>query len=163
MPDGVCEPDGHQAPSGASSSTLDRRRERGSRVVRLHIPFLLGVLGCLLAGRFELSRALAGRQVAWVYALEWPFYAILGTVIWWRLLHDRPPSSLAPDKEVSDSLGHHVPPADELPDPGLVAWQQYLAKLQAADPPGGPPGMAGQRQAAGTRLSRATARKSKLR
>lgn len=153
MPDEVQVPAGREAAPGPSASPRERRRERWSSLVRLHIPLLLGVSGCLLAGRFELSRALAGRQVAWVYAFEWPFYAILGTAIWWRLLHDRPPSSLAPGS----------PPAEDLPDPGLVAWQQYLANLQAADPPGGPPDTAGQRQAAGTRLSRATARKNKLR
>lgn len=101
-------------------------------MVRLHIPFLVGVSGCLFAGWFELNRALAGREVAWVYAFEWPLFAILGTGIWWRLMHDNPPGRDVPDD----------PPAATQPDPGLVAWQQYLAELRAADPPGGPPSRA---------------------
>jgi hypothetical protein len=76
-----------------------------------------------------LTRAQTGREVAWVYAVEWPLFAIFGTGVWWRLLHDSPPRRVVPDD----------PPATDEPDPGLAAWQQYLAKLQAADPPGGPP------------------------
>jgi hypothetical protein len=104
-------------------------QSRWSCVVRLHIPFLLAVTGCLYAGWFELTRARAGREVAWVYAVEWPLFAILGTYIWWRLLHDRPRRPVVPDD----------PRAIDRLDPGLVAWQEYLADLQAADPPGGPP------------------------
>ena len=106
---------------------------RWSSVVRLHIPFVAGVTGCLFAGWFELTRALAGREVAWVYAFEWPLFAILGIGIWWRLWHELPPRHVKPDH----------PTAADQPDPGLVAWQGYLAALQAADPPGGPPGPPG--------------------
>ena len=102
---------------------------RWSCVFRLHIPFLVGVSVCLFAGWFELTRALAGREVAWVYAVEWPLFAVLGTGIWWRLLHERPPRRVIPKD----------PTATGQPDLGLVAWQEYLAHLQAADPPGGPP------------------------
>ena len=128
MPDPASCPGEREVPPTAGSSTTGHRRGRWSSVVRLHIPFLLGVSGCLFAGWFELTRALAGREVAWLYAVEWPLYAILGTGIWWRLLHDSPPRRVVPDD----------PPATDRPDPGLVAWQQYLAELQAKDPPGGP-------------------------
>jgi hypothetical protein len=99
-------------------------------LLRLHIPFVIAVAGCLSAGWFELTRARAGREVAWVYAIEWPLFAILGTCIWWRLLHETPARRpVIPDD----------PPAVDELDPGLVAWQEYLARLHAADPPGGPP------------------------
>ena len=102
---------------------------RWSNVARLHIPFVIGVAGCLAAGWFELTRARAGREVAWVYAFEWPLFAILGTYIWWRMLHETPARPVVPDD----------PRAIDRLDPGLVAWQEYLAELHAADPPGGPP------------------------
>jgi hypothetical protein len=102
---------------------------RWSSAMRLHIPFVLALSLCLFAGWFELTRALAGREVAWVYAVEWPLFAILGTGIWWRLLHEPTPRRVVPD----DS------PAPDQLDTDLVAWQEYLARLQAADPPGGPP------------------------
>jgi len=102
----------------------DDAPSRWSVVVKLHIPFVVAVSWCLFAGWFELTRALAGREVAWVYAVEWPLFAILGTGIWWQQLHDRSPRSVAPD----DSQ-----PPGQL-DTGLVAWQEYLGRLQAADP-----------------------------
>lgn len=116
-------------PDPASPRT---RPGRWSTVVGLHAPFLVAVTGCLFAGWFELTRARAGREVAWVYAVEWPLFAILGTYIWWRKLHESPALPTQPavpdDARAIDRL-----------DPGLVAWQEYLARLHAADPPGGPP------------------------
>jgi hypothetical protein len=109
--------------------STSNRPERWHSLIRLHIPFVVGVAGCLFAGWFELTRALAGREVAWVYALEWPFFAFMGTLIWWRVLHDSPTRAVAPDD----------PRAIDQLDPGLVAWQEYLAELQAVDPPRGPP------------------------
>jgi hypothetical protein len=114
-------------PDPASAS---RGRRRRSSVIRLHLPFLIAVAGCLYAGWFELTRARAGREVAWVYAIEWPLFAILGTYVWWHLLRDTPPRPTLRDD----------PSAEDRSDPGLVAWQEYLAELHAADPPGGPPG-----------------------
>jgi len=105
---------------------------RWSAVVRLHIPFVIAVAGCLSAGWFELTRARAGREVAWVYAVEWPLFAIVGTYIWWRMLHESPAVPRRP--AIPDD-----PRAIDQLDPGLVAWQEYLAQLHAADPPGGPP------------------------
>ena len=96
------------------------------------VPLVVGVPGCLAAGWFELSRAMGGRTVAWVYAFEWPLYAVVGTVMWWRIWH-------RPQQPSAD-----LPPAPPAPraeeDAGLTAWQDYLARLQAADPPGAPPG-----------------------
>jgi len=111
--------------------TPSSRRQLGrwSAVLRLHIPFAIAVAGCLSAGWFELTRARAGREVAWVYAVEWPLFAVLGTFIWWRMLHERPARPVVPDD----------PRAIDQLDPGLVAWQEYLDALHAADPPGGPP------------------------
>ena len=128
MPDTAPDP-GERVPLAEGSSTTGHEAGRWSSMARLHIPFVIGVPGCLFAGWFELTRALAGRQVAWVYAFEWPLFAILGTYIWWRQLHDSPPRHVLKGD----------PQAAMQPDPGLVAWQEHLAKLQAADPPGGPP------------------------
>ena len=108
----------------------DNAPSRWSVLVKLHIPFALAVAWCLFAGWFELNRARAGRDVAWVYAVEWPLFAILGTGIWWQQLHGRSPRRVVRDD--SQTPGQL--------DTGLVAWQEYLGRLQAADPPGGPSG-----------------------
>lgn len=120
-------------------ANVDHGRRAWSPWVRLHLPLVVGVSGCAFAGWFEWTRAVAGRQIAWVYAVEWPFFAVLGVVIWWRLWREDSDSGATPsraamtDSRVTDSSGA---------DPQLVAWQDYLARLQAADPPGGPPARA---------------------
>jgi hypothetical protein len=111
---------------------------------RKYAPLVLGVPGCLAAGWFELTRALAGREVAWVYVFEWPLYGLVGTYMWWRIWRpgtraDRPstrPQSRDRSRLV-DRPAERVAEADV--DQGLEAWQDYLARLHAVDPPGGPP------------------------
>jgi hypothetical protein len=93
---------------------------------------VLGAPGCFAAGWFELTRALGGRQIAWVYAFEWPLYGVAGTYMWWRMFRTREP--VKRERPVR-SAAHDIA-AD---DPGLTAWQDYVARLHAIDPPGGPP------------------------
>jgi hypothetical protein len=93
------------------------------RALRFHVPLVLGIAVCLYAGWFELRRALDGRTIAWVYAFEWPGFAIAGVVIWWRIITDRDaPRPGGPDAEHADRI-----PDD---DPGLVAWQEYRDGLE---------------------------------
>ena len=116
--------------------TPDRRtRTAVSTVLRLHLPMVLGVAVCLFAGWFELTRARAGHTVAWVYVFEWPAIAVAGVVIWWRLVtgHDAPRPGPADADEPDAAPGE---------DPGLAAWQDYLATLESdgadgADPASG--------------------------
>jgi hypothetical protein len=62
--------------------------------------------------------------------------------MWWRIWHRKPLAGTGS----SDGVNRHderpaVGPASERrdDDPELVAWQRYLANLEALDPPGGPP------------------------
>jgi hypothetical protein len=86
------------------------------RALRFHIPMVIAVVGCVWAGLFELSRARAGHTVAWVYAFEWPGFAVVGVIIWWRIITNR-------DGRRPDVPKNEVEPSD----PGLIAWQRYLA------------------------------------
>jgi hypothetical protein len=108
--------------------------------IRLHLTLVFGATGCLLAGWFELTRALGGREIAWVYTFEWPMFAVVGCWIWWRLLH---PDSVAarPNASSTKSAMASSPSAGSSGDIDheLLAWQNYLAQLHADDPPGAPP------------------------
>lgn len=86
------------------------------RALRFHVPMVIAVVGCVWAGWFELSRARAGHTVAWVYAFEWPGFAVVGVIIWWRIITNRDGSRPGGPKD-----------AVEPDDPGLIAWQAYLA------------------------------------
>ena len=102
-----------------------------ARAARLHAAGLTAVAGSLAAGWFELTRALAGNSLSWSYTVEWPLIAAYVLYIWARVARERSQSAHAqPDARE---------PAAEPADAGLLAWQDYLAKQHAADPPGGPP------------------------
>lgn len=92
--------------------------------LRFHVPLLIGVTVCVYAGWFELSRARAGHTVAWVYAFEWPGFAVVGIYIWWRMISTTDGSRPTGPTPAS---GKQFVAAD---DPGLAAWQQYLAQVQ---------------------------------
>jgi hypothetical protein len=105
---------------------------RSAPSLRLHGTLVLGLAGCAVASVIEWGRALSGHPIAWVYAFEWPLFAVAGTWVWWRLLHGDDPAPRRPRPT------RKAAPAPA-PDPQLIAWQAYLERLQAADPPGGPP------------------------
>lgn len=112
---------------------------------RLHLTLLVALPGCLAAGWFELTRAMAGREIAWAYAFEWPLFGVLGTYVWWRLVHDVAPAprqattaqpALGQSSDAAKLAGQSV---ERDADPDLDAWQRYLENLHALDPPGEPP------------------------
>ena len=120
-----------------SGRTFGRRESRridwwSASALRLHATLALGLAGCAVASVIEWRRALSGHAIAWVYAVEWPLFAVVGTWVWWRLLRgdDAAPRPAKPTKR---------PEPAQAADPQLIAWQAYLARLHAADPPGGPP------------------------
>jgi hypothetical protein len=114
------------------------RAGRRSRV-RLHLAGAIAVPGCLAAGAFELSRALAGHELSWGYTFEWPVIAACVVWMWVRLAREH-------RAEEAGQSGHPpiaapIPDLDARPetaDPDLLAWQEYVEKLHAKDPPGGP-------------------------
>jgi len=143
---------GGQAAGDGSGATgtkgLARSRWLSRRAIRLHLTLLIAGSGCLAAGWFEFTRARAGNELSWVYVFEWPFFAGFGCYLWWRLLHEDDRSRARP---AADPAGPSPMPDDsraqagsaapgEPADPQLQAWNEYLARLHARDPAGGPPG-----------------------
>lgn len=104
-----------------------RARRAVATVLRLHLPLVLGVAVCLFAGWVELSRARAGHTIAWVYAVEWPMFAVAGVVMWWRILTGR-------DTEPEDRGTRGPKQAIPDDDPDLQAWRRYRAGIEQARP-----------------------------
>lgn len=123
----------HQPRPADDDVALARPRVRwlSGPALRLHAALMTGVALAGGATWLEWTRAREGHAVAWIYTFEWPLFAVLGTYLWWRLLHagDEPPQPSGRSAEA----GHAEA------DPDLLAWQAYLARLHEADPPGGPP------------------------
>lgn len=91
----------------------------------LHATLLGGLALCAIAFRVELGRGLAGHLPAWVYVVEWPFFAVFGVVIYIRLLREGK-SQPDPPTQVP------VTPAST-DDPELAAWLEYVARLNATE------------------------------
>ncbi|MHB1929224.1 MAG: hypothetical protein ACYDEN_00845 [Acidimicrobiales bacterium] len=66
------------------------RRWLCPRALGLHLSLV--VLGglCLLAGWWQLHRALGGNTLSWAYTFEWPVFAVMAAAGWWQLVHDTP-------------------------------------------------------------------------
>lgn len=93
---------------------------------------------CLGAAAFELSRAVGGNPVSWVYAFEWPLIAAYVIYIRHKLLAEDRAGRHGAEKSTTEREVTGRPEA-AAPDDGLAAWQDYVARLHAAEPPGGPP------------------------
>jgi hypothetical protein len=59
-------------------------------VVALSVVLVIWVLGCLAAGWWQATRAMDGNALSYLYAIEWPIFAVAGVVIWWLVLHTAP-------------------------------------------------------------------------
>lgn len=105
----------------------------------LHFLLVTIVPGCLLAGWWQVHRALSGNLLSYFYSLEWPLFAVLGVVAWWQLLHDvpLPGQSRAEAVRTRRSFWHRddeVPSAPlewdkGLESPELRAYNEYLKAL----------------------------------
>jgi hypothetical protein len=118
------------------------------RAIGLHATLAVVAPGCLAAGWWMFSRATHGDDVAWIYTVEWPFFAGYAVYMWWKLLHDDPEArkaamNAAPVSEpggLSPRMGKDglVPVADgfdpyDESDPELAAYNRYLASLHERD------------------------------
>ncbi len=93
------------------------------RAFVLHFLLVTVVPGCLLAGWWQVHRALSGNLLSYFYSVEWPIFAILGVVAWWQLIHDVPTKAdfEKPRRERRSFLHRD----DEVPSPALV-WDEAL-------------------------------------
>ncbi len=55
-----------------------------------HFAILIWFPGCLAAAWWQVTVALAGDSLGWLYSVEWPIFAIFGSVFWWNIIHDNP-------------------------------------------------------------------------
>lgn len=93
------------------------------RAFVLHFLLVTVVPGCLVAGWWQVHRALSGNLLSYFYSIEWPIFAILGVIAWWQLIHDVPtPADYAHPRRERRSLLHRD---DEVPSPALV-WDKAL-------------------------------------
>jgi hypothetical protein len=98
------------------------------------------VPGCLLAGWWQVHRALSGNLLSYFYSLEWPLFAVLGVIGWWQLVHDVPLPHQAPEVARARRSFLHRDYEIKTPalswdgdeeSPELKAYNDYLKMLAA--------------------------------
>jgi hypothetical protein len=116
------------------------------RAISLHVALVLFVPGCVALTWWQVSRALGGNTLSWVYTFEWPLFGAYAVFMWWKLVHDVPAAradaragsgSTAPS---ADSDGSADPGVDDREDADgqedadeeLAAYNRYLRELNAS-------------------------------
>jgi hypothetical protein len=92
---------------------------------------------CGAAAYWQVGRALQGNQLSFLYAIEWPCFAILGFFGWWALLHMERVSEHqeAARREYEEKMRAQAAAAreaaaqEESEDPLLEAYNNHLADI----------------------------------
>ena len=104
----------------------------------LHLALLLWTPGCLVAGWWQVTRALDGNGLSYLYSVEWPVFAIIGVWVWWIQIHTDPETvGLRAQRRLEAARSTPGAPAattvrrydDE--DAELAAYNDRLAELAA--------------------------------
>ena len=96
------------------------------------------VVGCLAAGWWQATRAMDGNALSYLYAIEWPVFALAGIFAWWMLLHteaatpEEREERRAYEAEQRFAVQESKRRLDE-EDDQLRAYNDYLAEQARAD------------------------------
>ncbi len=95
---------------------------------------------CAIACWWQVTVALAGDHLGWLYSVEWPAFGIFGIVVWWNLLHDDPEKVGSRALRAGHVRPHRITERDrdittraEVESPELARYNEYLAALAAQD------------------------------
>ncbi len=116
-----------------------RKRWLSGRAIGLHGLLVTVAPLCLLAGWWQVHRALSGNFLSYLYSVEWPAFAVIAGFGWWQLIHDVPlegePSRPGrPERRPSAGRGEDfsAPPLTwdvALESPELRAYNDRLRQL----------------------------------
>lgn len=115
-----------------------RNRWFSARAIFLHLVMLLWVAGCLILGWWQISRAAEGNALSYLYAVEWPVFALAGIAVWWLLVHTKPATPLEREerrlfeqRQRAAAQARLRRPDEE--DDALRAYNDYLEALEESD------------------------------
>jgi hypothetical protein len=96
------------------------------RALLYHLLVVTIAPACLWAAWWQVHRAAAGNTLSYLYAVEWPVFAVMAVVGWWQLIHEDPAAVdtrgpfIPPPADADSGFYHPLAPAarPELPGPG---------------------------------------------
>lgn len=115
-----------------------RDRWLSGRAIFLHLVMLIWVAACLILGWWQISRAADGNALSYLYAIEWPVFALAGILVWWLLLHTKPATPLEREErrlfeERQRAAAQARLRRPEQEDDALRAYNDYLEALEESD------------------------------
>ncbi len=109
----------------------------GPRAIGLHLALLVWIVLCAVAAWWQVGRAIQGNSLSFMYAIEWPVFAILGVLGWYALLNMERVTEAKESarREYEDRMraeaaaARLAAQAEEVEDPALAAYNDHLAEL----------------------------------
>jgi hypothetical protein len=92
---------------------------------------LIWVPGCAIACWWQVTVALSGDALGYLYSVEWPVFGLFGIVAWWRLTHDDTETIRARSQPVI--IDDTPPRRREDEDDELATYNDFLAQLAVKD------------------------------
>ncbi len=102
----------------------------------IHLLALVLFVSFLGFGWWQFERASAGNDRSWGYTFEWPVFAIFVIVMWIKMMRDelkgagKDAESEPAEPVVPKTEAQLIKEAEE-EDPGLAAYNRYLARLNS--------------------------------
>ncbi|HEY8080607.1 MAG TPA: hypothetical protein VIE15_00850 [Acidimicrobiales bacterium] len=109
------------------------------RSVALHLAVIAWVLTCAVAAWWQVGRAEQGNAFSYMYAIEWPVFAIAGPWCWWVMLRADGHGTVGAarearrDRSVREATQALTSRDRAEEDVDLAAYNDYLARLTADD------------------------------
>jgi len=104
------------------------------RAIGLHIALVVWVTICIAAAWWQVGAAILGNSLSYLYAVEWPAFAVLGGFGWYALLNSE---KITEDQEIErkeyeekmrqEAQSARRAESDE--DPELKAYNDHLAEI----------------------------------
>jgi len=118
-----------------------RAKYFSGRALVVHVALIAWLTMCVVAAWWQVGRAVTGNSLSFLYAIEWPCFAVLGFFGWWALLHVEKPTAEQEDERrayeermraeaLAARESENVAGASE--DPQLAAYNDHLAELAVA-------------------------------
>jgi DNA-binding transcriptional regulator of glucitol operon len=110
------------------------------RAISLHLALVAWVAVCITAAWWQVGRAVGGNSLSFLYAIEWPCFAVLGFFGWYMLLNMEKVSEHQEKarREYEENMRAEAQAAREAlaktspEDPQLAQYNDHLAKLSTA-------------------------------
>ena len=108
------------------------------RALGLHLAVVLWIAMCLTAAWWQVGRAIDGSSLSYLYAIEWPAFAVLGVLGWFALLNIEKVTEYQEKarREYEERMRAEAQSArvsdDESDDPALAAYNDHLVDLATA-------------------------------